>query len=514
MDKELLKVNGVLRIKNPLDGMGKDERTKLIDEIAGGRSGRYLNVDFDFSHSGKKINRRIYSKKGQRTVAATLVDKAVNLDHSESVEKIIGRITSATYTDLVQDAKAFARKARIKEEKIDDLNQALETLDYQKIADLYHSTKVLQLRGWKGLGKVAAKARITDSESIVKFLDRRYLNFSAEQMPAQRICSICVKDMLGSECDHVAGMRYDDKLAFMICGDMEGSGAGVVMNGADPDAIVNSLTLTDSEDDGYELESTSVIDALVSIDREIEPESKVFTLGGSIEELENMIEDKTDEASEADEASAVVDEKPADPIAEAAPVVDTVLTDELNKKLSDALATVEKLNDSLSLKDKEIFVLNEKLATQASDHEKELTDAKQVSTSAVESFRKNHGRVLDLAKSLQAKEIKILDAIKPLLRILALEIEDEMSLDRAAEIFAKVDQTKLKNFMESGLQRDKVEPVENPVLDVPTETAPNEYHDNVRSKYKTKLEKDGKAVADAYLANLKNNRYLPKDFKI
>lgn len=489
-------VNGVLRIKNPLEDLAPEERTKIMDQIASGNHGRYLNVDFTFSHSGKRINRRIYSRKGQRRVADTLVDKALNLDHGDSVKDIIGRISKADYIDLTAEAKAFAKKARIKEDRIDDLNNALETLDYQKIADIYHGTKLLQLRGWKGVGKVDATARVTDSDSIIKFLDRRYLNFSAEQSPSQYICSICMKDSYQEGCDHFAGQTYDGKLAFMICGDMEGAGAGVVMTGADPDALVRSLSLTDSEDDDdqvlNDLESKAIVDARVWIEGETVEDKKVFTLGGVVEELENMVADNAIEAEP-------VDEPALEPVVE--PIVD--LSVELNK-------TIDSLRSEVSLKDSEIKTLADKLA----DKEKVIDEIKTVSTTTIDSFRKNHGRVLALAKTLEQKENKILDSIKPILTILGLEITEGLSLDAVPSLVDSIDKEKIENFMKSGLSREVVDVVESPVLDLPEKPVTNEYHDSVRSKYQSKLNEHGKSVADSYIRNLISNKYLPKDFKI
>lgn len=495
---KVVKVNGVLRIKNPLDDLAPEEKSKVIDQIIAGNSGRYLNVDFTFSHSGKRINRRIYSRKGQKRVADTLTDKALNLDHGDSVKDIIGRISKASYVDLTTEAKAFAKKARIKEDRIDDLNDALETLDYQKIADIYHGTKLLQLRGWKGVGKVEATARVTDSDSIIKFLDRRYLNFSAEQSPSQYICSICMKDSYQDGCEHFAGQTYDGKLAFMICGDMEGAGAGVVMTGADPDALVRSLSLTDSEDDDdqvlNDLESKSIVDARAWIESdESSTESKIFTLGGVVEELENMqVEDNNETEAE---ATATED------VNETTSILDVSV--ELNK-------IIDGLRSEVSVKDSEIETLNDKLT----DLNKTLDEVKAVSTTAVDSFRKNHGRVLALAKTLEDKENKILDSVKPLLTILGLEIKDGLSLDSVPNLLNTVDREKIENFMKSGLTRIVEDIVESPVIDLPEKTPSNEYHDNVRAKYQIKLKEHGKSVADSYIKNLISNKYIPKDFQI
>ena len=497
---KVVKVNGVLRIKNPLDDLAPEEKSKVIDQILAGNSGRYLNVDFTFSHSGKRINRRIYSRKGQKRVADTLADKALNLDHGDSVKDIIGRISKASYVDLTAEAKTFAKKARIKEDRIDELNDALETLDYQKIADIYHGTKLLQLRGWKGVGKVEATARVTDSDSIIKFLDRRYLNFSAEQSPSQYICSICLKDSYQDSCEHFAGQTYDGKLAFMICGDMEGAGAGVVMTGADPDALVRSLSLTDSEDDDdqvlNDLESKSIVDARAWIESDESTETKIFTLGGVIEELEHM-EVKDETTTDVVQAETTITED----ITEVAALVDVSI--ELNK-------TIDSLRSEVSIKDSEIKTLTDKLT----DLSNSLDQVKAVSTTAVDSFRKNHGRVLALAKSLEEKENKILDSMKPLLTILGLEIKDGLSLDSVPNLLNTVDREKIENFMKSGLTRIVEDIVESPVINLPEKTLSNEYHDNVRAKYQIKLKEHGKSVADSYIKNLISNKYVPKDFQI
>jgi uncharacterized protein YeeX (DUF496 family) len=154
--------------------------------------------------------------------------------------------------------------------------------------------------------------------------------------------------------------------------------------------------------------------------------------------------------------------------------------------------------------------LTDKLA----DSQKTIDEIKTVSTTTIDSFRKNHGRVLALAKTLEEKENKILDSMKPILTILGLEIKEDLSLEAVPGLIDSVDKDKIENFMKSGLSREVVDTVESPVLDLPEKPATNEYHDSVRAKYQTKLNEFGKSVADSYVRNLISIKYLPKDFKI
>lgn len=248
MDKQQEKLTQDVTIKltGNLADLPAKERVALIDSMLA--SNKPLIVDFAFSHTGRKINRRVYSLAGHKAVAGDLMMKPITINHDSDVNTIIGRIKGAKYIDMMDEARAYFKRRRLSESGLQQIHDSLDSLDYEKIADAFHRTKVLVDRNWKGIGRIGAKAEIVDQESIIKFLDQRYLNFSAEQDTDSYVCSHCFKDWKKDGwCEHEPGSIVDGKLVFMMCGRMVGMGSSVVMHGADPDSMVEQLTMSDAE---------------------------------------------------------------------------------------------------------------------------------------------------------------------------------------------------------------------------------------------------------------------------
>lgn len=508
-DKTSIKETGVIRLANP--DLLKDEAGKTIDSILAGK--KSLKINFDYSHSGKLINRRIYSVKGQKRVASTLIDKAINKNHSDDADHIIGRITKADYQLLANEAKQFAAKARVSEDKINDLIVALDKLDYEKAADLYHSTKLLKMRGWKGVGKVTVEGRVTDENAIEKFLDRRYLNFSAEQMPQARICSVCLKDAWGGECEHSPGVSYDGKLAFHLIGDMDGIGAAVVMHPGDSDSVLTSLTMDSSYDDESEMEIPNIISATIAIeDKETlaEGEKKVFLSAATSEAtIDDTIKELEDVAKEEE-------------------VVNDIATESVEAKeemvvaaaIDASEAIIKELKDSLLEKDTIIDSLNKTIV----EKDAQIKETQDRAATTINTFKDKHSSVLNLAKKLKDQEQKFLDRANQLLSILDQEIEGDLSFDAIESALNKVNTDKLKNFMASGLTRENVKEVETPIIENHNDNSPNKtelnetghdaYEESIRNKYKDRLTQQGKVSADAWLASVRRTGVLSKNFKI
>lgn len=242
-----------VKIDPRISELSSKEKTKLIDSIGNSNGAKGLIVDFDFSHTGRRINRRVYSKAGHIQVANNLYKpypKPITVDHTGLATSTIGRIVQANYIDMLEEARTFFRKRRINENTLLQLDSALMALDYEKAADAFHKSKVLLNNDWKGIGKIAAKGKVTDPEAIIKFIDQRYLTLSAEQETDSYVCSICLADWKHvGVCEHIPGGVYDNKLAFMLCGNMSGEGTSVVANPADPDSIVTNISLSDEHED-------------------------------------------------------------------------------------------------------------------------------------------------------------------------------------------------------------------------------------------------------------------------
>lgn len=246
-----------VRMDPRLVDLSTKDKVKLIDSIGGSAGAKALIVDLDFSHTGRRINRRVYSKAGHMNVPNDLTrpyPKPITLDHEDGVKNIIGRIVAADYVDMMSEARSYFRKRRLSEAGLNQIHDSLASLDFEKAADAFHRTKILQDKNWKGIGRVAAKARITDGDAIVKFFDQRYLTFSAEQDSDAYVCSICLSDWYkDGMCDHSPGAVIDGKLAFMMTGNMVGMGSSVVTHPADPDSLVTGLSLSDSDEDPIEV---------------------------------------------------------------------------------------------------------------------------------------------------------------------------------------------------------------------------------------------------------------------
>lgn len=226
--------------------LSSHERVKLIDQFINPESPKALIVDFDFSHTGRRINRRIYSKAGHIQTASDLVTpyfKPITLNHDGDAEKIIGRIVAASYSSLINDATQYFSNRGINPIVVNDLDHALMNLDFEKIRDLIKSNNLHKDKKWIGIGKVATKARITDVTAIEKFIDGRFQTFSAETDSDMYICSDCLQDWYkDGPCE--CGMPGAN--SFMMTGNMIGGGSSVVTHPADDLSIVTNMMFSDS----------------------------------------------------------------------------------------------------------------------------------------------------------------------------------------------------------------------------------------------------------------------------
>jgi len=264
-DKKQNQLNFFIKLDEKIANLSSKDKVAFIDNLI--KNGNSININFPFSHSGRLINRRIYSKKGQKQVIHDLVNPTpapITLDHEDKTSNIIGRIVKADYVDTFAEAKAFFDNKKINPAYLNDIEDGLKKLDYEKLSNAYHKSKVLMFRDWKGTGFIKTLGRISDPDAIVKFIDQRYLNLSAEQNSDVHVCSICLLDWKKDGlCEHLPGRVYDGKMAFSLCGNMTGYGTSVVVNGADPDSFVNEITLNDSEGNSLEEISVRLLDNLI-----------------------------------------------------------------------------------------------------------------------------------------------------------------------------------------------------------------------------------------------------------
>lgn len=504
MDNKLGKEQIQVRLPQHIQDLSAKDKVKLVDSIAASAGARALNVDFVVSHTGKRINRRIYNVRAHKNVANDLNNqenqKPITKDHEWTVDSIIGRFTRAAYEPLVDEAQNFFRKRRLSPNKFTDLMQSLETLDFEKMANVFHTTKILEDRGWKGVGRITASARITDPESIVKFLDKRYMNFSAEQLTDKYVCSICLNDWKSAgPCEHEPGQVYDGKTAIIFCGDMSGQASSVVMSPADEGSIVTSLSLTDADGDPYEeMNKLGIFDQFIS-DSQVGINEQ--SLQAALDEClaQEPIKHEIDWSLLSTLEDSIITEK-------ILPIIKPKFIDPILASVTEKDATIAELNGKLTDRDTSIAL-----------KDVEMNKIKLADELAYRHLNNKFQAMVAINSDSQTQLNNILDTCKPLMALLASDKEIN-SLSDLLGCVANVDLVALKNKVESGLQRVAVSVVEDPLL--ATNTQRDNQGANIEqariAKYKLRYHEikdtQGSMAAKAYLSGLKDHKLIDNSF--
>ena len=105
----------------------------------------------------------------------------------------------------------------------------------------------------------------TDEESIKKFLDGRYLTFSAGSTTDSHICSICAQDWAkDGMCEHSHGKMYDDELCVFFTGEFRVIEGSVVNTPADDLSQVLHMEMSDSEEESVEFKDSKDIEFILT----------------------------------------------------------------------------------------------------------------------------------------------------------------------------------------------------------------------------------------------------------
>lgn len=272
MNKEKLIHKVTIKVDPKYGDLSSRDRVKLMDDFLNPSSPKALIVDFDFSHTGRKINRRIYSKLGHIQTASDLVTpylKPITLDHEAEAQQIIGRIIEASFNSLVDEARQYLVSRNINPTIAQELDSALLKLDFEKVRDLLKGNHLQNDKRWMGIGKVSAKAKIIDKDAIERFLDGRYQTFSAETDSDMYVCSECLQDWYAKG---ICECGFPGKDGFMMTGNMIGGGSSVVAHPADDLSFVTGMRFSDSKlDTDISLEDMMIVDShqqLVIVDKE------------------------------------------------------------------------------------------------------------------------------------------------------------------------------------------------------------------------------------------------------
>jgi len=226
---KIIKYNDYVQI-NPdqrVLSLDKSEKIQLIDNMLerSYNGGKGLVITYDLSHSGRRINNRIYSTRGQQRGIDSLTNpypKPILRNHDQSGEPI-GRFIGGEWQNLYDDAKEFLQSSQA----VLDIHNAFAGDDPEKIYNTLKAMNLIENKQWPGLGRMRVQANITDEEAIKKFMDGRYLTFSAGSTTDRHVCSICLSDWAqDGMCEHRHGKKYDGETCVFITGDflvMEGS---------------------------------------------------------------------------------------------------------------------------------------------------------------------------------------------------------------------------------------------------------------------------------------------------
>ena len=194
-----------------VDSKGNDlDPVKLVNDINNGKSDVVaLDVDMEATHSGKNHNYCIY--------------------YEDSMEK---------------DAESFMNpfhKPMLKNH--DDYSEPLGrvTQSYLGPSELTDERSAIHLR-----------TRVTDKDSIPKFIDKRYGTVSIGGSMGTVTCNICGKTILKDGkfhfCGHWKGETYKDQICYWGARDIEYHEVSVVNNPADDFAQIMKVTVLTDKD--------------------------------------------------------------------------------------------------------------------------------------------------------------------------------------------------------------------------------------------------------------------------
>jgi len=249
---KFIKYNDFIQI-NPdrnILSLNKAEKIIAIDNLleSADKYKKGLIITYDLSHSGRRINNRIYSTKGQQKGIDSLVHpypKPILKNHDQSGEPI-GRFVGGEWQSLTEDASTFLNS----NEAMLNIHNAFVDDEPDKIYTTLKKLNLIDNKQWPGLGRMRVQANILDEESIKKFLDGRYMTFSAGSTTDRHVCSICSQDWVtDGMCEHRHGKKYDGETCVFITGDfivLEGS---VVNTPADDLSQIVNMELSDNIDD-------------------------------------------------------------------------------------------------------------------------------------------------------------------------------------------------------------------------------------------------------------------------
>lgn len=323
----MLKFTDYVKI-NPsqkLLSMDSKEKVKFIDCAMEPKEGNMggLVITYDLSHSGRRINNRVYSPAGQFTGVDSIMapyPKPILLNHDQSIDPI-GRFIGGEWQDLTNlNYQHFENVSQISQ-----LRSAFDTYDFEKVYDIMKRNNLLTNANYSGLGRIRVQANIRDSKAIEKFLDGRYMTFSAGSTTDKHVCSICYSDWAqGDFCEHRHGKIYDNEICVFMTGSFEILEGSVVNTPADD---LSQIVSMEYYNDNNELQN-------LNFDTKMDPST--FYLSDSFFNLINDSEikmEKIEESSVKEVETEIVVAKDLETKVSVEEVVAETVTDEKTEEV-------------------------------------------------------------------------------------------------------------------------------------------------------------------------------------
>lgn len=421
-----LKLFDYLKINPPSDyaKLGKEDKLKCMDSMFSveDKEKRGLIITFDLSHSGRRINNRIYPSKGQQAGIDTLTDpfpKPILRNHDEH-EDPIGRFIGGEWQDLSHEAINYF--SDIKDFMV--VREAFDSDNPEKIYKALKKYDLLTNPKWPGLGRMRVQARVSDEKAVEKFLDGRYITFSAYHKSDRHVCSVCGTDWMQEDfCEHRHGGIYDGEICVFVVG-LFGVQEGSVVNGPGDDLaqMVGMQLMTDSGEPVSITDDRCLVgeDNLYCTDSVYSMEGK--NMPGTPEEEARK---KAEEAKRAAEAKALKD-------AEAKVAVELEKLKKDKEQAEQALKDAKDEADKLKAEKEEA----DRLAAEKAKKDKEEADKKAAELAKEEEKRKAEEQAALDAKAKKAKE-EADKKLKEEIDAFVSALPDEVNKDAIKALFAK-----------------------------------------------------------------------------
>lgn len=512
-----------------LTKLSLSDRHKLMDSVLNNEKSRGLSVDFNLSHSARRINSRIYPPRGHQGGLSTWTNpypKPILRNHDTN-EDPLGRLAVVDWISLEHEAIAFFKNVRDYQELVD----AYDSDKPKKIYDVMKKFKLFFNKKWPGLGKVAATALITDEKAIEKFLDGRYITFSAGAETDRLACGICGSDWVqGDVCEHRPGrVTEDGEIGVFITGNLHGEEASVINNPADDLGFVTSMVFRDSKEMNAKLSDGDT--NILQSDYYLTDSKLMLGVTQMDEETAEVVTESTPEVKVEDQEIQTEIEEVAEKVEDKEVVVETV-TKIVETKLFD-MNMFELAFEAELLRDKD---LSDKVLTDAqkqeldescffSDRKIALTDSAHVV--AIQRLMKKVTLPEDVQDKLQefvsSKEKLIQDA-----KYQQLLADYKQSLDKIKSLEDRLDalENKTEEVKDENLDKNKVsivdtEQLENPAASVKDseetfstgkKVSLSGFEQQILNRYTQILKDSGEEAAEYYLNGKKSRRLISSAF--